>query len=72
MFVLPRLRGLAVDFLFNIIFSYLTFQMLNSKRFRYIRPDETMSETARRDAGKNELIKTARGVMNTGQADETV
>lgn len=33
-FVLPRLRGLAVGFLFNIVFSYLTFGMLNGKRLR--------------------------------------
>lgn len=37
--VLPHLRGLAVGFLFNIIFfSYLTLRMLNRKRLRYIRP----------------------------------
>lgn len=37
-FVLPRLRGLVVGFLFNIIFSHLTFVMLSRKRLRYIRP----------------------------------
>ena len=57
-FVLLRLRGLAIGFLFNIIFSYLTFQMLNSKRFRY--------------DGKNELRKTAQGTENMNTMNKTV
>lgn len=34
-------------------------------------PNETRDETARRDGGKNELAKTAQGVMNTDPVSET-
>lgn len=34
-------------------------------------PNETRDETARRDGGKNELVKTEQDVGNTRSANET-